>query len=132
MLLALARQNAQRMARASSALLARNESLDTRVALLTARKRGEAEMGWEAPGLAVPQWLLLGVDRKDGRGVRVYASGSLASATFGMTPQDDPPPRFQVRAVLGETLVIDKPTYHEGIEHWLATMRNRGDSPLTR
>lgn len=70
-----------------------------------------------------PEFVLIGIDRK-GAGKRLIASRDLPGAALGMTAMDDPPPRFQIRAVLARTLFIDKPTYSEAMARMAEIWRN--------
>lgn len=134
---ASAQARADRLQLANSALVRRNEELDRRVTQLhrplDASPAGlliERNFGYEAPGTDKPAFVLVAADRGNGRGTRIYASSTLSAFSLSMTGQDDPPPRFKLRVTFGETLVIDKPSYGQGISHWQEIMRNRENPPL--
>lgn len=134
--LRLAQADAQSMARANSCLLLRNEELDARLACLhgplekdVIGLQAERMFGYESPGTDSLAFVICGADRGNGRGVRLYASSQLAAVSFRMTPEDDPPPRFQLRATFGRTDVVDKPDYPQALAQLDAMWRSREGMP---
>jgi hypothetical protein len=69
------------------------------------------------PSTGEPDFVLVGVQRPPGMGVRVIASRKLAGAMFDMTSMEDPPPRWVIRATMAQALFVDKPSYPEAIAH---------------
>jgi hypothetical protein len=57
-----------------------------------------------------PDWVLVGIPRP-GVGVRVWASRELAGTSFDMTPMDQPPPRWVIKATMAQALTVDEPDY---------------------
>lgn len=70
-----------------------------------------------------PEFVLVGIDR-GAAGKRLIASRDLPGAAFGMTGMDDPPPRFQIRAVLARPLFIDSPDYATALDRMRAIWMN--------
>ena len=69
------------------------------------------------PSTGEPDFVIVGVQRPAGMGVRVIASRKLAGVKFDMTAFDDPPPRWVIRATMAQALFVDKLSYGEAIEH---------------
>jgi hypothetical protein len=61
-----------------------------------------------------PDWILVGIPRP-GVGVRVWASRELAGTSFDMTPMDQPPPRWLIKATMAQALTVDEPGYAEAM-----------------
>lgn len=61
-----------------------------------------------------PDWVLVGIPRP-GRGVRVWASRELSGTAFDMTPMDEPPPRWLIKATMAQALTVDEPGYAEAM-----------------
>jgi hypothetical protein len=57
-----------------------------------------------------PDWVLVGIPRP-GAGVRVWASRELSGTAFDMTPMDEPPPRWQIKATMAQALTVDEADY---------------------
>jgi hypothetical protein len=97
-----------------------NASLADRMRRLSAPPLGEPE------GQMTPEFVLVGVPR--GRlGKRLMASKDLAGTALGMATVPEGV-RWKIGAVMGNMLVIDKPTYGEGLarlaEIWANWQRN--------
>lgn len=121
---------------ANSALVRRNEELDRRLTALHSPlerdvigMQAERMFGYESPGTDSLAFVIAGADRGNGRGVRLYASSALAAVSFRMTPADDPPPRFQLRATFGRTDVVDRPDYHQAMWQLERMWRSREGTP---
>lgn len=61
-----------------------------------------------------PDWVLVGIPHP-GTGVRVWASRELAGTSFDMTPMEQPPPRWVIRATMAQALTVDEPGYGEAM-----------------
>lgn len=122
--------------RANSKLLARNEELDRRVSQLHGPMerdviglQAERMFGYEQPGTDRLDWIIAAADRGQGRGVRLYASAQLAAVSFRMTAEDDPPPRFQLRATFGRTDVVDRADAQDALVRLAAMWAARDGAP---
>lgn len=102
---ALAERDRQLLACRSARL-----SLDDRVAYLEAELRRLAGPQGAALSTQKPDWVLVGIPRP-GVGVRVWASRELAGTSFDMTPMEQPPPRWVIRATMAQALTVDEPDY---------------------
>lgn len=70
-----------------------------------------------------PDWVLVGIPRP-GRGVRVWASRELSGTAFDMTPLDEPPPRWQIKATMAQALTVDEPDYGAAMAKITVIWRN--------
>lgn len=94
------------------------------------RGSGQAVVGWQAPGTAKPEFVLAGVDR--GNGKRLYASKDLGGTSFGGAAGDfGTNVGYTLRAVLGNMLIIDKPSYGECLEFLFRRWADFTSRPVT-
>lgn len=107
-------------------LQARNRNLQSQLTMLAApRGSNRALVGWESPGTASPQFVLYGLDRGAGRGVRLYASKDVAGTSFtGAADGIGGNSGMTLRATMGNMLTIDKASHREAIEHLFTIWRN--------
>jgi hypothetical protein len=81
------------------------------------------------PSTQTPDFVLVGIPRGPGMGVRVIASRNLAGTRFDMTPQGEVP-LWVIRATMAQALFVDKPSYGEAIGHigniWANWDRDKG------
>jgi hypothetical protein len=77
-----------------------------------------------------PDFVIVGIPRP-GVGVRVIASQKLAGTRFDMTPMGEQP-EWVIKAIMAQTLFVDKPTYPEAIAQistiWANWARNQPNS----
>jgi hypothetical protein len=70
-----------------------------------------------------PDWVLVGIPRP-GLGVRVWASRELSGTAFDMTPMDQPPPRWVIKATMAQALTVDEPDYASAMAKVAAIWKN--------
>lgn len=83
---------------------------ETRCAYLEGELRSAVGAAGGALSSQKPDWILVGIPRP-GRGVRVWASRELSGTAFDMTPVDEPPPRWQIKATMAQALTVDEADY---------------------
>lgn len=121
---------ARRQARIADVLVQRSVGLEEHIDQLTAQNRGlTAEnrrlkavpaLG-EPEGQMTPEFVMAGIARSDGS-KRLMASKDLVGTALSLVGVDDP--RWKIGAVMGNMIVIDKPTYGEGLEQLMRIWAN--------
>lgn len=97
------------------------------------RQHANVPGSFDRYGAAKPEFVIIGLDagpgmcdgvRVDGR-KRIMVSRDLTAASLGMTPLDNPPPRWSISAVMAKMLVIDKTSYGEALDRMAEIWANQ-------